>query len=308
MSSYNKEKVYYIQTPIKFWYRQDIIWLQNQPDGYEILTLYNKLMGLTANMNGFLLKEFGNVVEPYTNEEIAKITMHDIEIVNKGLEMLENIGLIEKVDNNYFIEEALNMTNQTKGAKKKQIQRSNKKDKCPPECPPESPSDCPPYTYTQSYTKTNTKTNKKKEKTKSNIEIKINEETGEIIESELLTNEDIIYKNIIDYLNLRLDTHYRYTSNKTRTLINARLNEGFTEEDFKVVIDKKYLEWHDSDMQQYLRPETLFGNKFESYLNQMAVEKKKTLKDVSMAELEMALQKERENKESGDNDVIVGIY
>ena len=71
MSKYNKEKMFFIQTPIKFWYRQDIIWLQNQPDGYQILTLYNKLMGLTANMDGYLLKQFGDVKEPYTNEEIS---------------------------------------------------------------------------------------------------------------------------------------------------------------------------------------------------------------------------------------------
>lgn len=112
--------MFFIQTPIKFWYRQDIIWLQNQPDGYQILTLYNKLMGLTANMDGYLLKQFGDIKEPYTNDEIAKITMHDLSIVDKGINMLEKIGLLEKVDNAYFIEEALNMTNQTIGARDKQ--------------------------------------------------------------------------------------------------------------------------------------------------------------------------------------------
>ena len=128
MSKYNKEKMFFIQTPIKFWYRQDIIWLQNQPDGYQILTLYNKLMGLTANMDGYLLKQFGDVKEPYTNEEISKVTMHDLEIVERGIDTLEKMGLLEKIDNTYFIEEALNMTNQTIGANKKQKQR-NKKNK-----------------------------------------------------------------------------------------------------------------------------------------------------------------------------------
>ena len=92
MSKYNKEKMFFIQTPIKFWYRQDIIWLQNQPDGYQILTLYNKLMGLTANMDGYLLKQFGDVKEPYTNEEIAKITMHDLSIVEK-IKLLFNTAI-----------------------------------------------------------------------------------------------------------------------------------------------------------------------------------------------------------------------
>ena len=97
---------------------------------------------------------------------------------------------------------------------------------------------------------------------------KKDETTGEVIETEIVTKNEIIYKNIIDYLNLRLGTNYKSSSAKTRSLIDARLNDGFTEDDFKVVIDKKYDEWRDNEMSQYLRPETLFSNKFESYLNQ----------------------------------------
>ena len=51
-------------------------------------------------------------------------------------------------------------------------------------------------------------------------------------------------------------------------MIEARFNEGFSVEDFKKVIDVKTQEWKDSNMEKYLRPETLFGNKFEGYLNQ----------------------------------------
>ena len=74
--------------------------------------------------------------------------------------------------------------------------------------------------------------------------------------------------NIVEYLNLKANVHFKPTSNKTRTLISTRLREGFTEEDFKVVIDKKCTEWLNTDMSKYLRPETLFGTKFEGYLNQ----------------------------------------
>ena len=262
--------MFFIQTPIKFWYRQDIIWLQSQPDGYQILILYNKLMGLTANMDGYLLKQFGDVKEPYTNEEIAKITMHDLSIVEKGINLLEKVGLLEKIDNAYFIEEALNMTNQTIGAREKQEQRRNKEDKCLSECPPECLPNCPPYTYKELNTNKKTKTNKNKNKEKTEIEkqYSIDESTGEVIETEIVTKNEMNYKNIIDYLNLRLGTNYKSSSAKTKALIDARLNEGFTEDDFKVVIDKKYDEWHDSEMAQYLRPETLFGTKFEGYLNQ----------------------------------------
>jgi phage replication O-like protein O len=77
-----------------------------------------------------------------------------------------------------------------------------------------------------------------------------------------------IYSSVIDYLNFKCNTNYRATTGKTRSLIKARVNEGFVLEDFKKVIDIKYVEWFKTDMAKYLRPETLFGTKFESYLNQ----------------------------------------
>lgn len=80
--------------------------------------------------------------------------------------------------------------------------------------------------------------------------------------------EQIPYEEIIDYLNLKIDAHYKSTTQKTKDSIKARFNEGFTLEDFKTVIDKMTMEWKDSNkMKVYLRPETLFGTKFESYLN-----------------------------------------
>ena len=82
-------------------------------------------------------------------------------------------------------------------------------------------------------------------------------------------SQKIPYEKIIDYLNRKTNSHYRPTSKATRRLIKARYNEGFTDADFKTVIDKKCTEWlQDANMAQYLRPETLFGTKFEAYLNQ----------------------------------------
>lgn len=80
--------------------------------------------------------------------------------------------------------------------------------------------------------------------------------------------DNIPYKEIIEYLNLKANTNYKYTTNKTKDLIKARYNEHFNLEDFKKVIDKKTKEWIGTEMEKYLRPETLFGNKFEGYLNQ----------------------------------------
>lgn len=87
------------------------------------------------------------------------------------------------------------------------------------------------------------------------------------------TNNKEIYKEIIDYLNEVTGKRYRHTD-VTIKLIKARLNEGFTVDDFKQVIDKKTKDWKDDPkMKDYIRPQTLFGTKFEGYLNQE--EKKK---------------------------------
>ena len=79
---------------------------------------------------------------------------------------------------------------------------------------------------------------------------------------------DNITKEVIDHLNEVAGTSYKASTSKTKTLIQARLKEGFSLDDFYRVIDKKCREWSNTEMAKYLRPETLFGTKFESYLNQ----------------------------------------
>ena len=76
-----------------------------------------------------------------------------------------------------------------------------------------------------------------------------------------------IYKAVVDYLNEKAGTRYKHTSGKTQTCIHARLEEGFTLDDFKTVIDKKCADWIGTEWEKFLRPETLFGTKFEGYLN-----------------------------------------
>lgn len=72
---------------------------------------------------------------------------------------------------------------------------------------------------------------------------------------------------IIAHLNEKTGTNYRATGKATQGHINARLAEGYTVEDFYTVIDKKCAEWRGTDFEKFLRPETLFGTKFDSYLN-----------------------------------------
>lgn len=75
-------------------------------------------------------------------------------------------------------------------------------------------------------------------------------------------------EEVVNHLNQRAGTHYKTTTANTRKLIKARLKEGFTVDEIKLVIDKKCADWlNNPAMVKYLRPETLFGNKFESYLN-----------------------------------------
>lgn len=83
------------------------------------------------------------------------------------------------------------------------------------------------------------------------------------------TTSNIPYVEIINYLNDVTGKNYRSSTSKTKALIKARWKEEFTVDDFKKVIDTKHAEWqHDNKMSQFIRPETLFGSKFESYLNQ----------------------------------------
>lgn len=90
-------------------------------------------------------------------------------------------------------------------------------------------------------------------------------------------NDNIKYniENIVCYLNQKTNSSYKSSTSKTQILIKARLNEGFTIDDFKKVIDNKVLCWKGTEWEKYLRPETLFGTKFESYLNEKVIGKSK---------------------------------
>jgi phage replication O-like protein O len=101
---------------------------------------------------------------------------------------------------------------------------------------------------------------------------------GETDNQEIQTKENIKdnipHQEIIEYLNSKIGSKYKYTTKATQGYIRARWNDGFRVEDFKKVIDNKEIDWNHEpekgkqDMRLYLRPETLFGTKFESYLNQ----------------------------------------
>jgi len=89
---------------------------------------------------------------------------------------------------------------------------------------------------------------------------------GSTVGSDNSTN---IIKSVIDHLNALNGTSYKSNTKSTVNLIKSLLKDGYTETDLKLVVTKKVNTWKkDRDMAKYIRPETLFGNKFESYLNE----------------------------------------
>lgn len=73
---------------------------------------------------------------------------------------------------------------------------------------------------------------------------------------------------VIEYLNAKADKHFRPQTAANARYIQARLNEGFGVDELKRAVDNVVSLWKgNAKMEQYLRPSTLFGPKFESYLN-----------------------------------------
>lgn len=143
-------------------------------------------------------------------------------------------------------------------------------------------------------------------KTFSNFE-KINEEKieGVINGTETITKIDLCatkipYKEIIIYLNKKSGKKFGFKSSATKRIIRARFNEGHSLEDFKKVIDTKTQEWNnDLEMNKFIRPITLFGNKFESYLNQsLKIKKSYFNKNVKYFKPEERNDKEKSTKKT----------
>lgn len=114
------------------------------------------------------------------------------------------------------------------------------------------------------------------------LELELDKDNIYIVENVNAHDDSSIpYSEIIDHLNNLTGASFKHSTKKTKDLIKARFKEGFTLENFKMVIEKKVIDWKNDDkMKKYLRPETLFGNKFEGYLNEPV--KKITTKDLNI--------------------------
>jgi phage replication O-like protein O len=102
---------------------------------------------------------------------------------------------------------------------------------------------------------------------------KSTKEKNLFVEQQSSTNGAPPYQEIIQILNQQTGKSFKHTTNETRALIQARWKNGFRLDDFKRVIEVKTSQWlTDAKMAAFLRPQTLFGTKFESYLNEQGTQ------------------------------------
>lgn len=95
-----------------------------------------------------------------------------------------------------------------------------------------------------------------------------------IKEKEIKENNSVF--KVIEYLNEKTHSKFRFSSKANRVNICSRIAEGYSVEDLKTVIDVKTKEWLGTEYEKYLCPETLFReSKFERYLNQGLKDKPK---------------------------------
>ena len=214
--------------------------LRRLPDGNNIVLIWVMLLTMAGrcNANGmvFLTENI-----PYTPKMLADELDFEENTVILALQALENLNMIV-TDSGFFSiagwNEYQNIEGMDKIREQNRIRKQRQRDK--QKLLPDVSRDITGQ-VTQSHA---TEEDKEKEKEKE------------------------LYISIVSYLNEKAGTAFKHTTAKTKSAIHARLAEGFKLDDFKTVIDKKCAEWiGDPKMEKYLRPETLFGTKFEGYLN-----------------------------------------
>ena len=94
------KKYWYIQLNVNFFEDERIDWLCEQKNGYAYVVLYLKLCLKTANNNGILTRQIGDIIIPYNVDKIAEITHIDVDIVRVALELYKRIGLVYEADEN----------------------------------------------------------------------------------------------------------------------------------------------------------------------------------------------------------------
>ena len=253
------KRFYWIKLKTDFFNLDEIDFLLSQKNGCEYIVLYQMLCLKTANNEGVLNTKIGEMIIPFDVQKIARDTKYfDVDTVMVAMELFKKLGLIyEETDGTLKISSISEMVgSESAWAEKKRLYRENAK--------------ALPEVQSKGQSKGQKEDNVREE-------IEIRDKSIEYRDKNIDIDKDILsgnptselVKSVVEYLNEKVGTNYKHTSRKTQELIRARVNDGnFTLEDFKTVIDNQVKEWkNDNKMAKYLRPETLFGTKFEGYLN-----------------------------------------
>lgn len=245
------KRYFWLKLPGDFFEKTEIRLIEKAPNGKELVLLYLKLLCKSIDSNGYLL--FNG--KAYNEEIISMITDTDIDIVKTGLALFERYGLIDKHNNTYFMTQIVEMmASETHWAEYKRKQRERQ--------------DEHKLDIVQSCPNMSNECQENVPLLREDIEIDIDKD----IDKEDFAEQGSTppYGIIIDYLNQKTNSHYKSTTKATQSKIKARMKEGATVEDFKMVIDLKSTQWMgDRKMEAFLRPETLFSaSHFESYLNE----------------------------------------
>ena len=226
-------RYYWLQLKDDFFNSKEMKLMRKLPGGEEITIIYLKMMLASLAEQGKLY--FEGLAEDLA-EELSLIIDEDPEAIRLTLMFLTKKKLLTTSDNYQFnLEQVPEMV----GSETASTRRSRK------------------HRETQKALQCNTTA------TKGNGDIDIDIDKGQKPQSD-------VYEEIIKYLNEKTGSHFKPTSKSTQRLINGRLSENYTIEDFKYVIDVKTNEWKDNTkMSKYLTPVTLFNaSKFEKYRNQ----------------------------------------
>nr|WGD93636.1 phage replisome organizer N-terminal domain-containing protein [Bacillus subtilis] len=240
--------------------------IEQMPEADTLLIIWVKLLAQAGktNASGYI---FLSENVPYTDEMLAPIFSRPIGVVRMALETFRRFGMIEIDDQNYISicnwekHQNVDALNKIREDTRKRVAKYREKQKALKLSRPSN------VTGNVTVTKCNEQEEEVRSKKK---ELKdILSDKPDDASSSKKEKEEIPYKLIIDLLNKVAGTRYRHTTDKTRKLIKKLWKDGFRFEDFKHVILVKTEEWlNDPAMNKFLRPETLFGTKFESYLNQ----------------------------------------
>lgn len=272
------KRYFWLKLHRDFFQRKDIKRLRKIAGGDTYTIIYLKMLLKSIMSEGVLF--FDNLEDDFISELALDID-EDVENVKITVQYLLKVGLLECVsDTEYSLPDAQNNTGAETAAASR-MRRSRAKNEA---------------------LKRNNVT-PMLQNGYGEIEIEIEKELEiDNKNCRLSDKSSTVVSEIIDYLNQKTGKHFRKSIANTTRAINARIKEGFTVDDFKAVIDKKVIEWgKDERMKQYLRPQTLFGTKFESYLNQDLVEhKSQTDKAIDVAKNVIEYYQEREGQDGKD--------